>query len=75
MSETSRSARILANQTHFDNIAPKYDTMNALRQRVMHDIVDAILDEYDFDEDSTVLLDYACGCVCSLRVYDPSDSL
>ncbi|KAG9010515.1 hypothetical protein FRB94_010281 [Tulasnella sp. JGI-2019a] len=36
--------------------------MNPLRERIMHDIADAILDEYDdFDEESTVLLDFACG--------------
>ncbi|KAG8858536.1 hypothetical protein FRB96_005208 [Tulasnella sp. 330] len=67
----SGSTRVLANQKHFDDVAPRYDSMNALRERVMHDIVDAILDEYDFDEDATVLLDFACGCVCSAEMHAP----
>lgn len=66
MSQISGSARVLANQKHFDSVAPNYDIMNALREKVMHQIVDEILDAYDFDEDSTVLLDFACAYVSSL---------
>ncbi|KAG8966335.1 hypothetical protein FRC03_012132 [Tulasnella sp. 419] len=51
------------NQTHFDHVALRYDNLNPLRRRIIEDIGDAVLDEFDFDEDSTVMMDYACGLI------------
>lgn len=57
------SSHLQVNQNHFDNVAHKYDRANSLRERIMDDIADAILDVYDFDEDETVVLDFACGYI------------
>lgn len=51
-----------ANKDYFDRIANTggYDSSPFVEQ-VSRQIVNAIKDEYDFDEDRTVMLDYACG--------------
>lgn len=37
------------------------DAVNPLRRRIIEDIVEAILEEYEFKEDNTVVMDFACG--------------
>jgi SAM-dependent methyltransferase len=51
-----------ANKDYFDRIANTggYDESPFVEQ-VSRQIANAIKDEYDFDEDRTVMLDYACG--------------
>jgi len=49
---------------HIENggkVARTIDDVNPLRRRIVEDIIDAILEEYDFDEERTVMMDYACG--------------
>ena len=51
-----------ANKDYFDSIANTggYDESPFVEQ-VSRQIANAIKDEYDFDEDRTAMLDYACG--------------
>jgi hypothetical protein len=50
------------NREHFNNLSVDgaYDNRPFVGQ-VSRQIVDAIKESFTFDEDSTVLLDYACG--------------
>lgn len=61
MAQSSASQSAQANQAYFEKVAHKAGSMNALKERIMKDTTEAILDAYDFDEETTVLMDFACG--------------
>jgi len=50
-----------SNRSYFNDLAHKSDRVNPLRERVLNDIAEAILEEFEFDEDKTELMEYACG--------------
>ncbi|KAG8995119.1 hypothetical protein FRB90_000260 [Tulasnella sp. 427] len=43
---------------------------NPLRRRILLDIADAIQEEYQFDDERTVLMDFACGTGSSVATFD-----
>ena len=49
-----------SNRNHFDTIASQYDDRPGAA-RVAKVIANAVMKEYDFDDESTVLMEYACG--------------
>ena len=49
-----------SNRNHFDTIASQYDDRPGAA-KVAKVIANAVMKEYDFDEESTVLMEYACG--------------
>jgi len=42
-------------------VVPTIDNVNPTRKRVIQEMTDAILEEYPFDENKTVLMDCGCG--------------
>jgi len=56
----SHSNHIEANRHHFNEMAHTYDDL-PLAVQLSRDSADAMKELYDFNEDSTVMLDYACG--------------
>lgn len=60
MSSLNHSQVIDANRTHFDRMAAAYDSRPFVEQ-VCRDIADTIRDNYQLSEESTTVLDYACG--------------
>ena len=61
--DEARATQILqANQDHFNKIAidGAYDN-NPFVEQVTRQIANVMRESFEFDEESTVLLDYACG--------------
>jgi 2-polyprenyl-3-methyl-5-hydroxy-6-metoxy-1,4-benzoquinol methylase len=62
--DTTEETVLQANRSHFDRMAHHgeggYDE-NPFVQDVASQIADVIRKEYTFNEDSTVMLDFACG--------------
>ena len=57
-----------SNRNHFDTIASQYDDRPGAA-RVAKVIANAVMKEYDFDDESTVLMEYACGTGKSYTSY------
>lgn len=51
---------IEANRAHFDKDAHKYDD-RPIALKLARKVGEVVMTKYEFDEDETVLLDYACG--------------
>ncbi|KDQ18549.1 hypothetical protein BOTBODRAFT_28936 [Botryobasidium botryosum FD-172 SS1] len=56
----SHADHIEANKQHFNSTAHTYDD-KPLAVQLSRDAADAMREVYDFKEESTVMLDYACG--------------
>lgn len=50
-----------ANRTHFDNLAHAGTYANSFVKQVIDDIGAALLEAYPFSEESTTVMDFACG--------------
>ncbi|KAG8923938.1 hypothetical protein FRC01_012148 [Tulasnella sp. 417] len=49
------------NKAHWNNVAETYETGDPAGIKIAQDAADAMLKKYPFDENSTTLLEFACG--------------